>query len=159
IGAPLEELRGKPRRHRRQLELVDRFAASDRPWVAPQQDRERILQLRDLRLELRNLRRRSLVLRLGLGDVHLRDLPVLELELEELDRFAVGSERLFRDRELLVEPTQLNVVARDGGDQRENYAAACFIGGEKVGKRRLALAADAPPEVDLPACGEQGLIR
>src|SRR5206468_9293786 len=68
---------------------------------------------------------------------------------------------LFRslgDRELLVESTQLDVIAGDRSDQRQDHAAARVIGREDVGESCFALATDAPLEVDLPACREQSLI-
>ncbi len=89
------------------------LAALDRPRIAPEQDRQRILGLRDLRFDQRNLRGGSLVLRLRLRDVHLRDLSVLELQLEEPDRLAIRAQRLLGDRELRVEAAQLDVRSRD----------------------------------------------
>ncbi len=137
---------------------VDGLAPRDGTRVAAEQDRQRTLGLRDLRLDLRDLRRRSLVLRLRLGDGHLRSLPVLELELVEAHRFAVGAERALRDRKLLVQAAQRDVVGGNRAHQRQDHAAPGLVGGEHVRLRRLGKAPDASPEVDFPARAEQRLV-
>ena len=90
VRPALEELRGQAGGHARKRERVERLAARDRAGVAAEQDRQRVLGLRDLVLDQRDLRRGRLVLRARLLDVHLRDLAVLVLQLEQLDRLAVG---------------------------------------------------------------------
>src|SRR5207253_6175747 len=68
------------------------------------------------------------------------------------------AERLLRNRELLVETAQLDVVAGNRSDQRENHAIACVVAHQHVRQRRLAQTPDAPPEIDHPAHAKQGLI-
>ena len=81
---------------------LEQTPARDRTRIAGEQNRERVLHLRDLRFDQRNLRCSGLVLRLRLGEVHPRDLPILELQFEESHRLRVGIERLLRDHELRI---------------------------------------------------------
>src|SRR6185295_11131917 len=89
----------------------------------------------------------------------LRQLTVLEPELEELERLPVSLQRLVRDLELRIETAQLQIRARHLSDQREDQAASRLLGREDIGARCLGLPADASPEIDLPARARQNLIR
>ena len=63
-----------------------------------------------------------------------------------------------RDLELEVELAQLEVGLRDARHQRQHDAAAHRLGGEHLRARRLARAADAAPDVDLPDDVERGEV-
>ncbi len=145
-------------RHLRQLQVVDRLAAHDRPRVAADQHRQRALRLRDLRFDQRDLRGRGLVLRLRLRHVHHRHLAVLELQREQVHRFLVGLQRLLRHVQLRVQPAQLQVAVGHLRHQRQDHAAPRLVGGQHVGIGGFGLAADAAPQVDLPAGLQRGLV-
>ena len=83
---------------------------------------------------------------------------MLELQFEELHRLGVRFDRAMRDLELFVEPAQIQIRRRYCGDQRQQYAAPCFLRGEQVRARRLGLAADAAPQIDLPARRRERLV-
>jgi hypothetical protein len=157
-GALFEQGRRQAGRYRRQGKFIDRLATGDRTRIAADQDCQRVLVLRDLRFEQGNLRRRRFILRLRLHDVHLRHLAVLELQFEKPDRFTIGRQRLAGNLQLRVEAAQLQVAVGHRSDQRQDHAAPRLVGGQQVGQRRLGLAPNAAPEVDLPARRERRLV-
>ena len=89
------------------------FASRDGAGIAAKQDAESVFRLSDLRFDIRNYRCRGLVLRTCLLNDHLRNLAVLELQFEELDRFGVACKRTFGDFKLIVEAAKLDIAVCD----------------------------------------------
>ena len=153
VGPALEQRpTARPRAPCGSASSYDRLAARDRSRVAADQHRQRVLGLRDLRFDQRNLRGRRLVLRLHLrrpasatpgrtGTAACTGAPIRRRRPACACATASCSSR----------PRSVQVVARDRRHQRQDHAAARLVGGQQVRARGFAQAADAAPQVDLPA--------
>ena len=66
-----------------------------------------------------------------------------------MQRLLADCQRALRDRQLLVQGEQVEVLARDVADERRHHRFAVVIAGKQVGPRGFGRAAQPPPHVHL----------
>ena len=156
VGPPLEQLRRQAGRDlERHLLLRQLAAARDRLRVAAEQERQRVLGLRDRPLEAGHGGGRVGLLDLGLAQVELGDDPALEALRDQARRVLPAGQRALADRRAGVEVAQeLEVLARDLGDQRDRDRRGGSPLPPAGRPRRLGEAPQLAPQVDLPGDAE-----
>ena len=158
-GRRCSSVEGRSAGIERRDELVDGLAARDRARVAPEQDRDQVLQRRDLLLDGRDRGQRLLVLRPDLRDLGLRHDAGLEAQVEDARGLAEVRRRRLRDLALAVERAQRDVGGRDVRDHREHDAALRLLARVDLRLRGLGQAAHAAEEVELPRGAERRLVQ
>ena len=105
--------------------MVARPASRHRLRVIAQENTYCVFLLRDLPLEIRDLRVCGVQSLLRLEHIELRRHAVLNAQRGELNRILLGRDRLVRDLQLQIKFQQREVVARNIA-QRNCQAAECF---------------------------------
>ena len=141
--------RNAGRNLRRKCLLNQRNPACDVLRIIAQQDADRVFFLRDLSLQVRNLRIRSVEHLLRLEHIQFRGHSVLKAQPGKFDRIGLGVDCLTRDRELQVELQEREVVAGHIADQGQCDDLACVLRCQKLGASCFIGAAQATEEIQL----------
>src|SRR5262249_44093585 len=158
VGPSLEERPWQSRRNGWRKGLPDeRPASADRTRVAPEQDTEEVLRLRDLPLEIWNLSGRARELGLRLTEVQCRGQPRLKAVTDELERPATRVHAPRGGLELQIELAEPEVRGGYVADGRHPHRVPGRLAGQKLGPCRLGRPPQATPDVELERGVERGL--
>jgi hypothetical protein len=131
-------------------------AASSR-WLAAGEDADAVDGRRDRRFERWNRRQRGLIVRLSPRRIELVAPARLEPHAREVERARLDICVAPRERELILQAPQDEVVARDLGDDAHARIAQGRLAGPDVRARRLDISAHPAEQIELPQSVEAGL--
>jgi hypothetical protein len=127
--------------------------------MAPQEEGQPVLLLRDAPFEVRDAGHRRRERRAGAGRLEAGRGAGLQAAVEQVVRLLERCGGALRGLQLQIELAQLEVARRHVGDEREQHAAARLLAGQDLRPRRLVQPPDAAPQIDLPGDAEVDVIK
>ena len=150
IGPALQQRRWQSRRHfGREGLFHQRASARNALRVVAQKNADGILFLRDLSLQVGDLRVCGIEDLLGLEYVEFRCHAVLDAEFRELNGIFLGLYGLVGDLELQIELQEREIVAGDVAHQRQDHGLPCILGGQELSAGRFRGTAQLAEKVQL----------
>ncbi|MNM67412.1 hypothetical protein D3C81_789470 [compost metagenome] len=129
VGPAAQQLGRQPGRHGRRAQMRQRQAACDGAGVAADQHRQRVFLFKDLSLQLRHLLGCRMVFGLRLQPFQARTVTHLELLAGQLARLFAQLQGRLRQRQLRVQPAQIQVRrGHAGGDRQRRRIEAGLLG-------------------------------